>query len=260
MPIHNWTALDAGFFRDFHNRWYAAISEVLNDGLLPPDYYTLIEQNAGEILTDILTLHSPLPNGFPEPDAPPGSPIAVATVPPKVRTQTTLPRDYNVPADKQLVVRHVSGDRIVAIVEIVSRGNKSSEVEMERFVVKAAEAVRIGIHQLVIDLHPPTSRYPQGIHGAIAAQMGDRSYQAPADKPLTLVSYVAMPIGTAYVEPVAVGDALPPMPLFLDEGHYVNVPLEETYMAAFKGVPRRWKPELEATIRASECKVDQMPN
>ena len=255
MPIHEWSRLEARFFRDFHNRWYAELSNVMNEGLLPPEYYSLIEQNAGEILTDILTLHGPLPNGYPGPDAPPGSPIALATVAPKVRTKATLPRDYNVPADKQLVIRHVTGDRIVAIIEIVSRGNKSSEVEMERFVVKAAEAVRIGIHQLVIDLHSPTSRDPHGIHGAIAAQMGDRTYEPPADKPLTLASYVAMPIGTAYVEPVAVGDVMPPMPLFLDEGHYVNVPLEETYMAAFKGVPWRYKPMLEESIQMNETKA-----
>jgi hypothetical protein len=248
MPIHDWTRLDAGLFRDFHNSWYVEIRNAMNGGLLPPDYYSLIEQNAGDILTDVLTLHSPLPNGFPGPDAPPGSPVALATMPPKVRTVADLPRDYNVPADKQLAIRHVTGDRIVAIIEIVSRGNKASADEFERFVVKAAEAIRIGIHLLVIDLHPPTSRDPQGIHGAIAGQMGDRTYHRPLDKPLTLASYAAMPVGRAYVEPVAVGDALPPMPLFLDEGHYVNVPLEETYAAAYRGVPRRWKAELEGRI------------
>jgi hypothetical protein len=114
-------------------------------------------------------------------------------------------------------------------------------------VIKAAEAIRQGVHLLVIDIHPPTNRDLQGIHGAIVAQMGDHSYQAPLDKPLTLVSYVGMPIGTAYVEPIAVGDVLPPMPLFLDEGHYVNVPLEETYASAYRGVPQRWKSVLEGT-------------
>jgi hypothetical protein len=224
----------------------------MNEELLPPDYYSLVEQNAGDILTDVLTLHGSPHNGHlgSEP-VPPGSPIALATMAPKVRTKSTLPRNYNVPADKQLVIRHVTGDRIVAIIEIVSRGNKSSEDEFQRFVVKAAEAIRIGIHQIVIDLHPPTSRDPQGIHGAILSQMGDRTYEAPPDKPLTLVSYVAMPIGTAYVEPIAVGDVMPPMPLFLDEGHYVNVPLEETYMGAFKGVPRWLKPALDASIKAA---------
>lgn len=35
------------------------------------------------------------------------------------------------------------------------------------------------------------------------------------------------------------------MPLFLDPGHYVNVPLEQTYGGAYEGVPRRWKRVIE---------------
>jgi hypothetical protein len=40
---------------------------------------------------------------------------------------------------------------------------------------------------------------------------------------------------------VAVGDALAPMPLFLEPGAHVLVPLEATYAAAFSAVPRRWR-------------------
>jgi hypothetical protein len=176
------------------------------------------------------------------------SALAVAAMPPRVRLQMQLPRTENVPLDKQLTIRHVTDDRVVAIVEIVSHGNKSSKDELERFVLKSAETIRLGIHLLVIDLHPPTSRDPEGIHGAICARMGDSTYTAPPGKPLTIASYVAMPVGNAYVEPVAVGDVLVPMPLFLDEGNYVSVPLEETYMQTFRGVPWRWKPFLEESI------------
>jgi hypothetical protein len=37
----------------------------------------------------------------------------------------------------------------------------------------------------------------------------------------------------AYVEPAAVGDTLPKMPLFLAPGVHVRVPLEEAYCAAW---------------------------
>jgi hypothetical protein len=49
----------------------------------------------------------------------------------------------------------------------------------------------------------------------------------------------------AFIEPVAVGDPLPDMPLFLDDDFYVNVPLEETYRAAFEVQPKRWRRVLE---------------
>jgi hypothetical protein len=63
---------------------------------------------------------------------------------------------------------------------------------------------------------------------------------------LTLAAYSAGDVvKTAYVEPVAVGMALPELPLFLWPEGYIKVPLEETYQAAWRGVPRRWQRELE---------------
>jgi hypothetical protein len=67
----------------------------------------------------------------------------------------------------------------------------------------------------------------------------------PPDKPLTLASYEAGPAQAAYVEPIGIGEALPDMPLFLAPERYVNVPLEATYMAAYSGVPLRWRWVLE---------------
>jgi hypothetical protein len=49
----------------------------------------------------------------------------------------------------------------------------------------------------------------------------------------------------AYVQPIAAGDALPDMPLFLTAEEYINVPLETTYRAAYEGVPRFYKDILE---------------
>src|SRR5262249_40561103 len=95
-------------------------------------------------------------------------------------------------------------------------------------------------------LFPPGPRDPQGIHGVLWEQLADEPHTPPADKPLTLAAYVAEPVVTAYVEPVAIGDALPDMPLFLDPEQYVNVPLEATYQEAYKGVPRYYRAILEA--------------
>ena len=49
----------------------------------------------------------------------------------------------------------------------------------------------------------------------------------------------------AFIEPVAVLDTLIDMPLYLDPGRYVPVPLEETYQVAYSAVPRRWRTVLE---------------
>ena len=48
-------------------------------------------------------------------------------------------------------------------------------------------------------------------------------------------------IKEAYVEPVAVGDALPDMPLFLEPDLYIPVPLETTYRTTWSVFPSALK-------------------
>jgi hypothetical protein len=43
-----------------------------------------------------------------------------------------------------------------------------------------------------------------------------------------------------------VGPTLVEMPLFLDLDRYVYLPLESTYMVAYRGMPERWRVVLEA--------------
>jgi hypothetical protein len=126
---------------------------------------------------------------------------------------------------------------VVAVLEIVSPGNKESRHALRAFVEKSVEFLRQGIHLLVIDLFPPTPRDPEGIHKAIWDEIRDEAFELPADKPLTLVAYAATPVKTAYIEPVAVGDVLPEMPLFLAPELYVAVPLEATYSATWSACP-----------------------
>jgi hypothetical protein len=247
MPIHDWTRVSAGTWHAFHLSWIAAIQEALNGGLLPADYYAQAEQIAGPLGPDILTLHQPeLPNGSPTlpPSSPSGS--AVATAPPPMRLTAEAEFNDYVLKRRTLVIRHASGDAIVALLEIVSPGNKSSRHALTSFVDKAVEALFRGYHLLLIDLFPPGPRDPQGIHAAIWSELCDDPFVLPSDEPLTLVAYSAGSRKRAYIEPTAVGRALIDMPLFLTEDAYVPVPLEATYLAAYRGVPRRWREVLEA--------------
>jgi hypothetical protein len=98
----------------------------------------------------------------------------------------------------------------------------------------------------VIDPFPRSERDPQGIHKAIWDEVAERPFQLPADKPLTVVAYRAVPTKTAYVEPVAVGDDLPSLPIFLTEADYVPAPLEETYRASWAAYPAALKELLES--------------
>ncbi len=145
-----------------------------------------------------------------------------------------------------VAIRHATDDRIVALIEILSAGNKSSNKEFRAFVSKAVKFLDRGVHLLLIDLHPRTKRDPGGIHPVIWRNLGGRPKPIPTEKPLTLAAYEASPPPTAYVEPVAVGDTLIDMPLFLAPDWYVSVPLEATYQAAYRGVPRHLREVLDS--------------
>ena len=67
----------------------------------------------------------------------------------------------------------------------------------------------------------------------------------PPDKPMTLAAYKAGIEIVAYVEPVAVGDSLPDMPIFLTPDRYVPCPLEATYQTAWGQIPAPLKGPLE---------------
>jgi hypothetical protein len=244
MPIHDWTRVDHGTFHDFHQGWGPAIRAALNNGLLPPDYSAMVEQHADRGIPDILALEVAAPpggngsgaNGTAE-DAPPGL-ASLAATPPRVQFMTEFAADAYTKLRKTVVIRR-GDDRVVALIEIMSPGNKSGRHGLRAFVGKVVGAIEHGLHVLVIDLFPPGPRDPNGIHPAIWSEFRDEPYTQPADRPLTLASYESGPVTRAYIEPAAVGAALPDMPLFLAPGWYVQVPLERTYTAAFEGIPRR---------------------
>jgi len=226
------------------------LKEALNKGLLPPGYYALAEQPAEEAWPDVLALEAAdsefSTGGWPHRD--PGAAIAVAERPPQVSLTITAEAERVALKQRTLVIRHATGDRIVALLEIVSPGTKDRKFSLDRFVDKAASALRQGYHLLIVDLFPPGPHDRQGVHGAVWAAVDGLEaarYRQPVDKPLTLVAYEAKDAPTAYIEPIAVGSLLPDMPLFLDAGWYVNVPLEQTYMQAWRGVPERWRRVIE---------------
>jgi hypothetical protein len=248
MPIHDWTRVSAGTWHAFHVSWISEIQEAMNAGLLPPDYYAQAEQIAGALGPDVLTLHEANPNGPPishsfDADA---RAITVATVPPCMRITAEAEMDDYVLRRRTIVIRHSSGDDIVALLEIVSPGNKRARHAIQSFADKAVEALYRGYHLLIVDLFPPGPRDPQGIHAVIWGQNSDELFEMPRGEPLTLAAYSAGPRKIAYIEPTAVGRELIDMPLFLTAEGYVNVPLEATYRAAYRGVPRKWREVLEA--------------
>lgn len=214
MPLHDWTRVPVGLYHAFHHLWTSALSDSLNNGILPDDLYTLPEQ--------VETGTRPKTTFFAESEA-----------------------EFYRRKKSAVVVRHVSGDRIVAVVEIVSPGNKAGAYPIESFVRKACDFLERGVHLLIMDPFPPGPRDPDGIRALIWREFQPEPFRLPEGKPLTLVAYETALTTRAYIEPIAVGDPLPDMPLFLHPDVHVLVPLEATYQTAFNAYPRRWRNVLQ---------------
>jgi hypothetical protein len=209
MPIHDWSKVDAGLFHHFHLTWSCRIADVLNNGAVPEGYYVLLERRSTKAPTDQAF------DGL---------------------------TDAEVYANRanRLVIRQSSGE-VVSVIEIVSPGIKESQSTFQSFVERVLHFLRTGVHVLVVDLFPPNRRIPEALHPLIWRHLGEIGFESTPNKPLTLAAYVAGDTVTAYVEPIAIGDELPEMPVFLTSQRYVSVALAATYQTTWNVCPKPLK-------------------
>jgi hypothetical protein len=213
---------------------------------MPEDYYAMSEQVSEEYKPDLIALESrDSGSAGPESARMDDRAIAVLDHPPQVRFTEEHQREIYADSADRVAVYHANGDRIVAYIEIVSPGNKHSPKELKRFIEKCDQSLERGIHLLIIDILPPGKHDPQGVHAALWDYRYSESHGVTADEPLGLCSYRVDDVPRAYFQPLALGEPLPEMPVFITPSHYVNVPLESTYAEAYRGVPERWKSVIE---------------
>lgn len=223
---------------------------VLNGGVLPEGFYALTEQHGSVIHVDILTLREVPTASEDRAAGPVGTNIsggtAVAEAPPIADITATGSEAASYALRRRtLTIRHASDDQIIALVEVVSPGNKDRAGSVEQFVRKCWSSLASGYHLLVVNLFPPSRHNPNGIHGEIWAGFSEEPYVTPSNKPLVAASYDATAPVTTYVRQLAVGQELPSMPLFLESGLYVDLPLNETYQEAYTEMPQRWRRVIE---------------
>ncbi len=242
MPIHDWTRVPSGLFHHFHQSWSVRIVDALNAGRLPKGVAALVEQRAGPREGDVLAI---------ETKTRPRKPIdggGVATAErPVTRIVRRTTNEFYAHKANRIVIKHHLG-RLLAVIEIVSPGNKDSRAALDDFVEKTVDFLRAGVHALIVDLFPPTPRDPCGIHKAIWDQFLEEDFAFPPGKDRILVSYALGQERVAYIEPVGVGDVLPDMPLFLTHEFNIRVPLEPTYQATWESSPEALRTAVETGV------------
>ena len=239
MPIHDWSRVPAGLFHHFHQDWSIEIARTLNRGRLPKGLSALVEQRSGPHESDILAIEIGLRKKPEEPDG------GVATVPPPVTRiiRRSSNQAYASRANR-IVVKHHLG-QIVAVIEIVSPGNKDSRAAIRDFVEKTVDFLRKGVHVLDIDLFPPTAPTRMEFTRRSGMRLSRRTSRFRMAK-IEFSFLTKLAVSAAYIEPVGLGDSLPEMPLFLTRDLHIMVPLEMTYQTAWNASPEELRFAVES--------------
>jgi hypothetical protein len=251
MPVHDWTRIFDGAFHDFHQAWVFSIKSELNHGLLPPGYYASMEQVVSGPNADVVTLDQWQPADGPAvpPQQNSSSGLAVVERPPKARFQYEADRKQYASKADQVVVRHVSEHRIIAVIEVISPGNKNNRRALDALRRKINLLLDERIHLLLIDIVPPGPVDPDGLPVALSVTDPEEVPVVTEAEPFSLLSVCCAEAGDllrGFAELVGLNQPLPEMPLFLSEDHYINVPLESTYLRAWDELPQPWRDIVQA--------------
>ncbi len=243
MPAHDWSRIFAGGFHHFHQVWTTELSKTLNGGVLPKGYYAAIEQVLNGPEPDVVTLEAKEPDWESYDRSPNrrGNVMTLERRKPQVRYSFPIDEDKYAAKANLVAIKHVSHNQTVAIIEVVSPGNKNGRRAFDQFTGKLWELMENGIHLLVIDLFRPTPKDPFGLPAVLWGESDPRIPHATEIEPITLTACCSDSLKTGYVEVLGFGASLPDMPLFLTCDRYVDVPLEQTYQEAWRGVPDEWK-------------------
>jgi hypothetical protein len=211
-----------------HATWAANIAAQLNAGLLPSDYHAIpLIKRGGQVEIDVATLRGDDPGTG-------GGQVGTAVWAPP-RAAITTPVDFQQEDLFEVqVIRRFGGAQLRAAVELVSPSNKDRPNSRRAFVTKGASYLAQGVSVAIIDV--VTERLAN-LHAELVQFLqlnGEAPWQSPTS--LYTVAYrTLMSNGKRYLEiwrePLALGESLPTMPLWLDVDLCVPLRLEESYAA-----------------------------
>lgn len=248
MPLHDWTRVTPNDFHDMHVGWITALRTRLNTGLLPEGYYAMAEHVVPPFAPDVLTLGTGRRGESPTPYSPDAGGVSAAT---RIDAEVTLTgngRARHKPPERRVVVRHVQGRQLIAVIEVVSPGNKSKAKAASVLIDKSVALLQNGIHLTIIDVFPNPPRLPQGFGGAIWKSVERATAEYTPEFSRTHSSFAAQEGGgcLAHFQSSELGAPLPSLPLYLTPTVHVPLPLEEAYQDSWVGYPKPLRAILEA--------------
>lgn len=214
--------------------WSTMLLQRLNGSVLPTGYRAEQEVFGGPRVTiDLGALRNLPANGA----ASGTGAVGVATAAPPYAPPAILSGDVAFPESDLFEIRVVGDDgRITAAIELVSRSNKDRPETRRAFAVKCASYLQSGVSVVFIDV--VTSRRTD-LHSELVNLLElPESLHWSSRGGIAAVSYRVVGTGEGsrlevWPMELAVGAALPTVPLWLDVDLAVPLELEPTYEAAW---------------------------
>ncbi len=225
-PLHDWES--------FHARWAVALSDMLN-GLLPPRYLAEVQIHIGRhVEADVAEFElSPFVYSEEVNGSSGGVAVGVQTWAPPAAAQTV---DIVFPDDIEVQVFDMrDSKRLVAVIELISPGNKDRPEARRTFAAKCVAYLQRGIGLVIVDiitirggnLHRGVLDLLGGAEGSLLSS--DTALYAAAYHPVHRGDKNQLDLWSA---DLALGQPLPVLPLALRGAFFVPVDLEATYSEA----------------------------
>lgn len=205
---------DRRHWHSFHNSWATYLSSQLNS-VLPEGYFAEANVQFG-VEIDVAA--------FEEPTA---AVSGTGWVPPS--PQTSVPLTLSEAVVEVGIFSRSGGPVLAGAVELVSPANKDRPAHRDALVTKCAAYLQAGVGLVLVDVVTDRSA---DVHSDLLQRLGT---EAQSGSPLFAAAYRPVERDGAraldiWHEPVAIGQPLPTLPLWLRGGLCLPVELEATYM------------------------------
>jgi hypothetical protein len=218
-------------WRSFHGAWAAAMARLLNQGVLPPGYYAVpLVDFEGPVEIDVAALRG---QGATVAEGEPAAPQPWAAPAPGATIVVDMPA---VDAVEVQVFADDGDPRLTAAVELLSPRNKDRPQARRAFAVKCVGYLQQGSSVVVVDT--VTTRRAD-MNADILSLMGVAAGAVAIPAGLSVVSYRAPGREggekqqlQVWPEPLALGEPLPTVPLWIAADFSVPLDLDASYRAA----------------------------
>lgn len=211
----------------FHSAWAAAIAKHLNDSLLPTGFVALPLVSYGPAVEiDVAALRERARVPSDKSHWSPAQPAESLTVDWSRRDLFEI-----------RVVRHADGPRLAAAIELISPANKDRPAARRTFAGKCAGYLRQGVNTVVVDV---VTEQHDSLHRELVDLL-ELNQSTEFDAELYAVAYrtkqkEAESRLELWPHPLAVGQPLPTLPLWLDEELAIPLDLESSYEATCRNL------------------------